>query len=197
MTHRKLRAEGNPLRRAADRTRARWHAAFALACVLAVAVGVLAALAVRTADTRTAQAQAAHRHRVTATVTAAPTPAVAARSGGRATTAQAVWRYPADVEHTGTVPVAPRTRARDRVPLWVDDRGEAARAPATARDIVLTAVGVGAGVCALTALCAGGVVHLRLRRVQAQSLRAWEQEWEQVEPRWTGRLRPGPGAGDD
>ncbi|MFJ5547459.1 hypothetical protein [Streptomyces sp. NPDC093225] len=197
MSHRKTRSVGDPLRRAADRTRTRWHAAFALACVLAVIAGVLAALTVRAADTRSTQEQARHRHRVTATITAEPTLIGPTRFGVLGTTAHATWQYPAGAEHTGTIPVASRTHAHDRVPLWVDDEGAAVPRPSSATDIDLDAAGVGASVCALTALCTGAAVHVRLRRVEAGVLRDWDREWEQVEPLWTGRLRPGPGAGDD
>ncbi|MFJ5551790.1 hypothetical protein [Streptomyces sp. NPDC093225] len=198
MFHRRTPTGAGPLHRAADRARTRWHAVFVLACALAVIAGVLAALAVRDADTRTAQEQARHRHRVTATVVAEPTVVTAGRSGGFGLTARAVWRYPAaGAEHAGTITVPFRTHAHDRVPLWVDDGGRAAAGPASATDIGLNAAGLGACVCAATVLGAGAVVHLRLRRVEAGSLRDWDREWEVVEPLWTGRLRPGPGAGDD
>lgn len=198
MSHRTTRTEANPLRRAADRTRTRWHAAFVLACALAAMVGILAALAARDTDTRGAQEQARHSHRVTATVTTEPTTAVAARPGSRpGTTAKAQWQYPAGREHTGFISVPSRTQQDDRVVLWVDDGGRATTAPASPAEITMNAVGVGTGVSAVVVLCAAAVVHVRLRRIDAAGLRQWERDWERIEPLWTGRLRPGQGAGDD
>ncbi|KPH97268.1 hypothetical protein OV450_5904 [Actinobacteria bacterium OV450] len=63
--------------------------------------------------------------------------------------------------------------------------------------IVLNAVGIGTGALAGIMLVGGALVAVRLRVVDAHSARAWESEWAGVEPLWSGRLRPGQGAGDD
>ncbi|WP_420078727.1 hypothetical protein ACN6AT_05575 [Streptomyces sp. JL4002] len=89
------------------------------------------------------------------------------------------------------------TRSGDTVRLWVDDAGQAASAPPGTPDIALNAIGLGTGAAGAVALAAGVALYARQRIVDARSARAWEREWESVEPRWSGRLRPGQGAGDD
>ncbi|MFD0373786.1 hypothetical protein [Streptomyces sp. NPDC127112] len=89
------------------------------------------------------------------------------------------------------------TRSGDTVHLWVDDNGKAATAPPGAPDLALNAIGLGTGAACAVALAAGVALYARQRTVDARSAREWEREWESVEPRWSGRLRPGHGAGDD
>ncbi|MFJ3974118.1 hypothetical protein [Streptomyces sp. NPDC090021] len=89
------------------------------------------------------------------------------------------------------------TRSGDTVRLWVDDLGNAATAPPGTPDIALDAIGLGTGVAGAVVLAAGLALSARRRIVDARSAQAWEREWESVEPRWSGRLRPGHGAGDD
>ncbi|MGW6706309.1 hypothetical protein ACWGDE_15645, partial [Streptomyces sp. NPDC054956] len=57
---------GNPLRRDADRTRARLHAVFMLACLLAVICGVAVGRSAWTNAGRASADIARHRHSVTA-----------------------------------------------------------------------------------------------------------------------------------
>ncbi|MEU2391269.1 hypothetical protein [Streptomyces sp. NPDC007369] len=189
----------NPLRRGADRARSRWHAVFALACVLAVLCAIGTGLAVHASGERAAEARARLLHRVTATTVAEPVGPEAARTAGPpGASAQATWRYPGSRVHTGPVPVPPRTPPGQAVTIWVDDAGDVSlRPPRTADAITLDAIAAGAGALAAVVLCSGGLVSVRLRRIEAGSLRQWEREWERVEPYWSGRARPEQGADDD
>ncbi|MEV0412809.1 hypothetical protein AB0I68_18905 [Streptomyces sp. NPDC050448] len=188
----------NPLRRAADRIRTGWHAALILSLLVAIACGATAGLATWHADSRAAQEQAVHRHRITATTLTD----AERRPGGRVSgvpgaTAQAAWRFPAATRHTAMLAVPVGTASGKPVRVWVDDAGREAPAPRAGSDIALSAVAAGIWTGGLIAVCAVGVVHLGLRRLDARALDAWEREWERVEPRWSGRTRSGPGADDD
>lgn len=189
---------GNPLRRDADRTRTRMHAAFAVTCLLAVTAGVALGRAAWTDGNRAAEGIARHRHTVTATtVSEAAYRAGDQPSSRPVTVASATWRYPSQRPHTATIPVPAGTRIGDAVRLWVDGTGGAATAPPGKADIALRSVGVGAGAMSGIGLAGSALVVLRLRIVDSRSTRAWESEWASIEPLWSGRLRPGQGTGDD
>ncbi|WP_423834491.1 Rv1733c family protein [Streptomyces manipurensis] len=198
MHHRSPAAGGNPLRRDADRTRTRLRAAFALACLLAVVCGVAVGRTAWTDAGRDAAEIARHRHSVAAVTVGETTHRAGDGPSTRpVTVARATWRDHENRVHTETVPVPVVTRSGDTVRLWVDDAGQAASAPPGTPDIALNAIGLGTGAAGAVALAAGVALYARQRIVDARSARAWEREWESVEPRWSGRLRPGQGAGDD
>ncbi|MFF4427330.1 hypothetical protein ACFY04_42540 [Streptomyces sp. NPDC001549] len=198
MHHRRPGRERNPLRRDADRTRARLRAAFMLACLLAVICGVAVGRSAWTDAGRAAAEIARHRYSVTAVTVGETT----YRAGPGPTTrpvpvAPATWRDTSHRVHTETVPVPAATRNGETVRLWIDDQGDATTAPPGTAHIALNAISLGTGAAAGIMLAAGAAVHARLRIVDARSGRAWASEWASVEPRWSGRLRPGQGSGDD
>ncbi|MFD5412529.1 Rv1733c family protein [Streptomyces nojiriensis] len=189
---------GNPLRREADRTRTRMHAAFALTCLLAVVAGAALGRAAWTDGRRAAEDTARHRHTVTATTVGGATYRAGDRpSGPPFTVATATWSYPAHRTHTAPVRVPAATRSGDTIRVWVDDDGRAADAPPDQAHIALNAAAAGAGALTGIVLVGGALVTVRLRIVDARSARAWASEWAGIEPLWSGRPRPGPGAGDD
>ncbi|MGW6417361.1 Rv1733c family protein [Streptomyces sp. NPDC055055] len=173
-----------------------------LTLVLAVAVicGAVAAGMLWNAGIRADRALAAHRHQVQATATArAEEPPLATRQGlGPQSVAPAVWEYPDDVRRSGTIPVPPRTPQGRTVPLWVDDQGVPARPSGGTAALAPTAVAGGVAVTSVVGASGFGVLALARRRTEGRRLTAWEREWEQVEPVWSGRLRrgSGPGTGD-
>ncbi|MFG2616435.1 hypothetical protein ACGFXC_02325 [Streptomyces sp. NPDC048507] len=174
------------------------RAVFALTCLLAVVVGFVLGRAAWTDGDRTAENIARHRHTVTATTVSETTYRTGDQPSSRPVpVATASWRYPSQRLHTETVPVPAGTRNGDTVRVWVDADGRAATAPPSRADIVLDALGVGAGALSGIVLVGGCLVAVRLRIVDARSARSWESEWAGVEPLWAGRLRPEQGAGDD
>ncbi|WP_406187862.1 hypothetical protein [Streptomyces sp. NBC_01006] len=198
MHHRTKGTGANPLRRDADRTRTRMHAAFALTCLLAVIAGFALGRAAWTDGHRTAENIARHRHTVTATTIGETGYRAGDQPSSRpVSVATATWHYPSQRPHTETIPVPAGTRNGDTVRVWVDGNGSAATAPPGRADVALNAVGVGTGALAGIVLAGGALVAVRLRIVDARSARAWESEWAGVEPLWSGRLRPGHGPGDD
>ncbi|MEV8523893.1 hypothetical protein AB0451_06985 [Streptomyces sp. NPDC052000] len=198
MDRRTRSTTANPLKRGADRTRTRLHVAFAVVCALAVVCGVMIGQSVWNHGSGAAEEIARHRHTAMATTTAG-TRYVASSgvSGLPATEAAATWHYPANRAHTQTVPVPDGTRKGDAVRVWLDDNGDAAAAPPATVDIAASAIGYGTGALCGIVLAAGAVVFVRLRIVDAHSIKAWEAEWADIEPLWSGRLRPGRGTGDD
>ncbi|UQW99840.1 hypothetical protein [Streptomyces sp. RerS4] len=198
MHHRTTGTGANPLRRDADRARTRLRAAFALTCLLAVITGFALGRAAWTDGQRTAEDIARHRHNVTATTIGETGYRAGDQPSSRpVTVATATWHYPSRRPHTETIPVPAGTRNGDTVRVWVDDNGSAAAAPPSQADIALNAVAIGTGTLAGIVLAGGALVAVRLRIVDARSARAWESEWAGIEPLWSGRLRPGQGAGDE
>ncbi|MET3983001.1 hypothetical protein [Streptomyces sp. PvR034] len=188
----------NELRRAGDRTRGRWIAAFRLSPLIAVLCGIVIGMAVWNAENRAAQAEALHRHRIPATTVGQADRALPVRfNEPRMATAQVAWEYPVSHRHTDTVLVPAGTPVGGKVTVWVDDAGRETPEPRPEGEVASTAVAAGAAAFGVIVLSAGGVVWLRLRRVEAHSLAAWDREWELLEPRWSGRVRRDPGAEDD
>lgn len=198
MHHRTPGAGGNPLRRDADRSRARLRATFMLACLLAVICGVAVGRSAWTDASRAAAEIARHRSPVTAVTVGSTTYRAGSGPGTRPVpVAPATWRDTSHRVHTETVPVPAATRNGATVRLWIDGKGNATTAPPGTADIAVNAISLGIGASAGIALAAGAVVYVRQRVVDARSGRAWESEWESVEPRWSGRLRPGQGGAGD
>ncbi|WP_406186393.1 hypothetical protein [Streptomyces sp. NBC_01006] len=193
-----LGRRSNELRRAADRTRSRWLVAFAFSPFIAVLCAIAIGTAVWNTEVRAARAEALHLHQVSATTVGEADRALPARvNNAQMATAQAAWQYPASQRHTDTVLVPAGTAVGGTVTVWVDDSGRKAPAPRPYGELASTAVAAGAAAFGVLVLSAGGVVWLRLRRVEARSLAGWDREWDLVEPRWSGRLRREPGAEDD
>ncbi|MEV0489768.1 hypothetical protein AB0I23_06925 [Streptomyces atratus] len=166
--------------------------------LVAVFCGVVVGIKIWDADSVSAQQEARHRHQVTATTVSKAEDRPPARfAGASEATARAVWRYPAATPHTDTIVVSPHTPVGRTVTLWVDDSGRISAAPPSRGERIVQAAAAGACAMGVVALSAGMVVRLRLRRVETRSLARWDEEWELVEPRWSGRLRRGPGADDD
>lgn len=168
-----------------------------VALTIALICGAVAAVLLWNAGTDANRDLAAHRHQVRATTTArAEDPPVAIRPGAKPqSSAPAVWAYPDHVRRSGTVQVPPRTPQGRTLTIWVDDRGRPARPPDSTADLVLTALAGGTAAAGAATASAAGVLALVRRRSEGHRLAAWEREWEQVEPVWSGRLRRGSGSG--
>jgi hypothetical protein len=91
--------------------------------------------------------------------------------------------------HVGQVPVTGRLLAGTSVRVEVDGDGRVGVEPPSRGDAVLSAVTAAIGVTLL-----GGVllvlswVGIR-QAIAAHNHGAWEREWRQIEPRWSGRGR--------
>ncbi|MEU8619607.1 hypothetical protein [Streptomyces sp. NPDC048623] len=165
---------------------------------LALICGAVAAGAIWNAGVRADRDLALHRHQVTATTTepARDRPG-AVRYGGAAppALAHAVWSYPKDVARSGTISVPPKTPKGHELPLWVDDTGTPARPPGGTAERALTSLSGGTVAAGAVAASGAGALLLVRRRARNRRYAAWEREWEQVEPVWSGRLPRGGGPG--
>lgn len=179
----------NPLCRPVDRARSRLLIAASLALTLSVVLSVLLALILLSGMRAQAHRTALHRHQVTATTLAASSDS----PGLTAASARASWEYPQADHRTGVIPVAVGTAAGTGIPLWVDDNGSRAAPPEPDSQLATTVgmYGLGAFTGAGAVLWTGYV--LRRRTLERRAERAWEPDWEQVEPFWSRRV-DGPGS---
>ncbi|MFI8320323.1 hypothetical protein [Streptomyces sp. NPDC085529] len=177
------------------------RAALILVLTISLICGAVAAASLWSAGAKADGELAAHRHQVRATTTGpAKDPPAATRHGSTPRAlAPAVWEQPDHVRRSGTVHVPPGTPQGNAVTIWVDDNGTPARPPGSAADRTLTSLSGGSVATASVGAIGAGVLVLVRRRTEARRLAVWEQEWEQVEPVWSGRLHRGkaPGTDDD
>ena len=90
-------------------------------------------------------------------------------------------------EHVADVSVVAVQPAGDTVGLWVDRNDRVVPAPLTQTDAVVISAMAGIGITALgTAILASLWCGLR-RLFDARNRVAWDQEWAEVEPVWSGR----------
>ncbi|WP_329625208.1 hypothetical protein OG357_36650 [Streptomyces sp. NBC_01255] len=193
MLHQKSGSGATPPRRPARR------AALVLVLLIAVICGAVAAGSLWSSGSKTDRELAAHRHQVAATTTGpAKDPPVATRFGSKPqAVAPAVWEQPENVRRSGSILVPPRTPEGRALTIWVDDAGSPARPPGSAADRALTSMSGGVAAAGVTGVTGAAVVLLVRRRTEGHRLAAWDREWEQVEPVWSGRLHRDSGAGDD
>ncbi|MER8044652.1 hypothetical protein [Streptomyces sp. NPDC094032] len=173
--------------------------ALVVVLLMALICGAVAAGLLWTSGSRADRALAAHRHQVTATTTAlAKELPVATRYGSHPqAVAPAVWGYPGHVRRTGSVPVPAGSPSGRTVTIWVDDNGVQARPPGSSADRAVVALSGGTATAAAVGAVGAGALLLVRKTVEAHGLAAWEREWEQVEPVWSGRLRRGSGQGTE
>ena len=89
--------------------------------------------------------------------------------------------------HVGQVSVNGRLVAGTPVRIEVDGDGRVGVAPPTHGDAVFSAVTTAVGVTVLGAFVLVMAWFGVRRAVAARNHLAWEREWRQVEPRWSGR----------
>ncbi|WP_354643825.1 hypothetical protein [Kitasatospora camelliae] len=187
--------DGCPLCRPVDRARSRLLLSALLALLLVVALAVVVALASLATLRTEAREAAQHRHRVTATATS-----TAAEDPGPASLAahaQAVWTDPQGVTRSGSIEAPAGTAVGEQVPLWIDDQGAPAESPRSTAETALFATGYGLGTLVLGSAAIASGCAVRRRILDRRAERAWEPDWELVEPLWSGRGRRGrPEAGE-
>ena len=86
-----------------------------------------------------------------------------------------------DVPVTGRLPVGGTMR------LWVDRDGRVMPAPFTQTDAVVIGTTAGIGIAALGAAVLTSMWFGLRRLLDARNSVAWDHEWTQVEPVWSGR----------
>ncbi|MET8545927.1 hypothetical protein ABZW03_35630 [Kitasatospora sp. NPDC004799] len=175
----------NPLCRPVDRAYSRLVAGAALTALAAVVLAVLAALLVHGAETDDARNVARHRH-VVAAVTTGPAQSDDSRAGSAREHAPARWTYPVG-PGAGDVTVPEGTVTGTAVQVGLDDDGRPVGAPRSGELIVTDAVLVGLGTVSVLGSASAGWFALCRHRLDRRAERSWEDAWERVEPRWSGR----------
>ena len=90
-------------------------------------------------------------------------------------------------EHVADGLVAGRQPAGDTVRLWVDRDDRVVPAPLTPTDSVVIGATAGVGIAALGAAVLA-LLWCGLRRLlDVRNSLAWDEEWAEVEPAWSGR----------
>lgn len=178
-----LRLDGNPLRRACDRTEA-----VLLACLLSAFVVVVPLAAVIAgaqaygAGLRVERAERAAWRPVSAVLLAtAPAPG----SAGYEVPVRATWTAPDGARRAGPVTAPPGTPAGRTVTVWIDASGQPTGMPL--QPVQVTGHAIGAALTGATAavsalLCLGALARWVLLR---RRLAAWDAEWQAVGPSWT------------
>jgi hypothetical protein len=90
-------------------------------------------------------------------------------------------------EHVADVPVAAVQPASDTVRLWVDRNDRVVPAPLTQTDAVVIGAIAGISIIALGAAVLASLWCGLRRLLDVRNSLAWDQEWAEVEPVWSGR----------
>ena len=90
-------------------------------------------------------------------------------------------------EHVAHVPVAAVQPAGDTVRLWVDHNDRVVPAPLTQTDAVVIGAMAGLGITALGAAVLASLWCGLRRLLDIRNSLAWDREWAEVEPAWSGR----------
>ncbi|MEY9844265.1 hypothetical protein ABH940_001332 [Streptacidiphilus sp. BW17] len=183
--------ELNPLLRLTDRVRRRLRRL--RSCLLALAaLGAVAAGATTWAGEAAAARERVGGHEVRATtlVAAVPLKQTALRGGVVAyVTTPVGWQDPPGVRHTGAASVPRGRAAGTAVEVWVDASGSPVTPPAGPADLALLTLLVGVATMSAGAGLVLTGTWVARRRVDRRDFRSWGDEWEQVEPVWSGRRR--------
>jgi len=100
--------------------------------------------------------------------------------------ARARWTAPTGEYRAGYVQLAEQRPAGDHIGLWIDQHGLPAMGPRRAQPGTEAAVAASAAVLCLLSLLI--IVRVSARVVlDRRRMRSWQQEWDDVEPRWTRR----------
>ncbi|MEQ7125848.1 hypothetical protein ABN034_15150 [Actinopolymorpha sp. B11F2] len=105
------------------------------------------------------------------------------------TLARARWKAPDGSLREAKVPAKAGTAAGTKVPVWVNESGQAVRPPPRTDQVSDKAVAT--GLTSWMAMELGVVVSFLLLRwlLDRRRLASWEAEWQRVAPRWTRKLR--------
>jgi hypothetical protein len=188
---RRMGRTDNPLRRVSDRVESWTTTIVLLAIVLAMPwAAIRAAEATYREEIRTNAYEREHRFAVQAVLLEDAAWHAGPAGGGRpppdAVPARGRWPTPKGVAVTGTVLAHLGQRAGSTVDVWVDEAGvltgpPAQRSPAT--DAAMVALLTALAVCGALA----GVLAAARRLLNRHRMRAWQREWQAVEPFWSKR----------
>ncbi|MEJ8281696.1 hypothetical protein [Pseudonocardia spirodelae] len=160
----------------------------ALALAVAGLACVAAGLAARDATLDRARAEAADTQATPAALLADATP-VPGAAGPERYRAPVGWTGRDGVARTGTAAVAVPWHAGDPVTVWTGRDGRLVRTPLTPSDAVAAGVLTGLMAAVPAGLLVAGAAAAGFGWTGRRLAGAWEQEWAEVEPTWSGRSR--------
>jgi hypothetical protein len=99
-------------------------------------------------------------------------------------TVQAEWTAPDGTRRVGPVVPSARGSAGTTVVIWTDRSGNPGERPGS--DPVAAAIGVGLFVALLVVTVPVGVLFGLRGWLDRRRMAAWEREWAEFEPRWSG-----------
>lgn len=174
------------------RTASRWEDVLSVGLGLLVAIGLLVAwLAGSSAHDRVLErgaTEAAERTAVEAVVTERATSVADVQSGQQALTVS--WTAPDGSARTGGTSLPGMYQVGDRLTVWVGPDGQLTPPPSTPTDAVTVAGAAGFMTLVVWGVALVGVGHLGFRWTGRRFARAWELDWADVEPQWSGRRTP-------
>ena len=176
--------DDNPLRRPVDRTQARAGLIVLVLLLVAAPIGAwCAGWFTYHAGIQLEQSQRLNHVRTTATVLTSPwgdrTGAISA-----APTALASWKAPDGTKRTGPVVVEPSSVVGSLRTIWTDAHGKLTIAPRHHEETVAQTVLATLTSLILLICAAAGTYALIRGRLDRRRLQSWENEWQQVAPRW-------------
>ncbi|ELP66458.1 hypothetical protein ACKI1I_15680 [Streptomyces turgidiscabies] len=177
------RWRSNPLRRHDDIIEA-WIV-LAVWAVIAIG-GAVAGLVTAHAADEVFAAQRAERRSVRAVLLTDVPPAVSTLRGANGRSMATVrWTAPDGSTRTGEILVKSGLTAGSELAVWQDSQGELTTEPISPTDAAVEAGFLGAAAALALAGIACGTGALARWRLDQRRINRWDQEWDQVGPRWS------------
>ncbi|MEY9968062.1 hypothetical protein ABIA33_006142 [Streptacidiphilus sp. MAP12-16] len=171
----------NPLHRRSDSLRVWLRIVLALSLAVAAGLCTLLGMTLYRSDRAAAAVTAAQLHHVQAVALTGTT------QTSTDATALLRWADPNGHPDQGTVSVPISTVQGEQLQIWIDAQGHPATAPASATEAAGNVAAFSLGILAGSVLLLTGGYSVARQQLDRRTLRAWEREWDQVEPAWTGR----------
>ncbi|NIK59067.1 hypothetical protein [Kribbella shirazensis] len=187
MQLRRLSVAENPLRRREDRLEAALLLGALVTALLVIAAAAVLATIVRDHADYAAARQRAELRPAQARTLEGTTDPVLSQLGQSTTTVKVQWFDAAGSVREGQHDVPIGTTAGTELSIWLDRTGAMTRSPREPAESAALGGAVGVTATMLTWLLLFGSFRLCRRPLDRSREQAWEREWEQVAPRWTGR----------
>lgn len=114
---------------------------------------------------------------------------VGTAGSGAVSSATVRWTGVDGVERTGHAQVTGERRSGATVQVWTGPQGQLVAAPMTTAGARMFAVWTGSVVAGAWGAVCVGLGRAGFAWTGRRFGRAWEREWEQIEPQWSGRCR--------
>jgi hypothetical protein len=185
---RRIGLDHNPLRRPTDRVEC-W-ARLTVTIVILLITPTVAALAARTTyrdGVRAEASERASRNQAAAVLTQDATYSSVSAETAPTVLTFASWQGGGTTPRTGWVRARAGATAGATVLIWVDADGVPTDPPRDHNDTLAATIAT-ALLIPLIAVVTLGIAHLVLHMFLERSrLAMWQREWQQIEPRWSGR----------